>query len=429
MDVCTFLMLIPLISLHTFCVNGEDFLLMPVELAPIPCNDKAVEKLSRLAVTYINEDHSEAYKFALNRIANVHLHAQGPAGNVYYLDLDVLETKCHTGSPKPWKRCDVRPFMETQISGNCNTTILNTPEGYSYLYSYDCALVPDPPEKLQQTCPTCPVLLSVDSPEAMNAAGITLEAYKRQSTLGAGLGVKKVTRAGAQSVPTKAIFVEYTVQQCPEGFTERGTCQRLTLKSDTQTDGFCTGSVYGDMSNHPDVQVSCEMYKIQNVDVVQPVKPQVHDLPTEPVIPTFAPLPDDPVNDLQPAPSDPLTPTAAQPALTDPMATPSLPSEPTTAVNPSVPFTTSSSSESDESVINLQQRPAITGALDSSSEEVGGPVARRPPLNFRYQRRNREKRQSLTETSPSHNPVFLSDFPSGPSPFRSCPGPARYATV
>lgn len=38
---------------------------------------------------------------------------QGPAGNVYYLDLDVLETKCHTGSPKPWKRCDIRPFMET----------------------------------------------------------------------------------------------------------------------------------------------------------------------------------------------------------------------------------------------------------------------------------------------------------------------------
>ncbi|MEQ2225850.1 hypothetical protein ILYODFUR_021760, partial [Ilyodon furcidens] len=234
MDICTLLLLISLISLHTFQVKGEGFVLKPIELAPIPCNDKAVEKLSRLAVTYINEDRTEGYKFALNRIANVYLHAQGPAGNVYYLDLDVLESKCHIGSPKPWKRCDVRPFMETQISGNCNTSILHTPEGYSYLYSYDCALVPDPPEKLQQTCPACPVLLAVESPEAMNAAGITLEFYKRQSTLGAGLGVKKVTRAAAQNVPTKAIFVEYTVQQCPEGFTERGTCQRLTLKSDTQ---------------------------------------------------------------------------------------------------------------------------------------------------------------------------------------------------
>ncbi|MED6244433.1 hypothetical protein ATANTOWER_010195 [Ataeniobius toweri] len=419
MDICTILLLISLISLHTFQVKGEGFVLKPIELAPIPCNDKAVEKLSRLAVTYINEDRTEGYKFALNRIANVYLHVQGPAGNVYYLDLDVLETKCHIGSPKPWKRCDVRPFMETQISGNCNTSILHTPEGYSYLYSYDCALVPDPPEKLQQTCPACPVLLAVESPEAMNAAGITLEFYKRQSMLGAGLGVKKVTRAAAQNVPTKAIFVEYTVQQCPEGFTERGTCQRLTLKSDTQTAGFCKGSVYGDFSKHPDVQVSCEMYKIQNVDMVQPVKPQIHDLSKDLVIPTFPSLPDD----LQPIPSDPLTPTAAQPDFFGPAAIPSLPSEPPIVVNPSVPLT-SSSSESDESMVNQQQQ-----TLDSSSEEMGGPVARRPPFNFHYRRHNREKRQSLTETSPSHQPVFLSDFPSGPSPFRSCPGPARYSTV
>lgn len=47
-----------------------------IELSPTPCNDKAVEKLSKLALTYINEDRTEGYKFALNRISNVHLHAQ-----------------------------------------------------------------------------------------------------------------------------------------------------------------------------------------------------------------------------------------------------------------------------------------------------------------------------------------------------------------
>lgn len=167
---------------------------------------------------------------------------------------------------------------------------------------------------------------------------------------------------------------------------------------------------------------------LQNVDMVQPVKPQVHNLPTDPVIPTFPPLPDDSVIDLQPIPSDPLTPTATQPALFDPAALPSLPTGPPIVVNPSVPLS-SSSSESDESAVNQQHYTTIAGISDSSSEEIGGPVFRRPPHNFRYQRRNREKRQSLTETSPSYNPVFLSDFPSGPSPFRSCPGPARYATV
>lgn len=70
--ICTLLLLLSLPPI----VHGEDFALAPIELAPIPCNDKAVEKLSRLAVTYINEDRTDGYKFALNRIANVHLHAQ-----------------------------------------------------------------------------------------------------------------------------------------------------------------------------------------------------------------------------------------------------------------------------------------------------------------------------------------------------------------
>ncbi|KAM7409813.1 hypothetical protein PAMA_001354 [Pampus argenteus] len=426
--ICTLLLVLSQLSVQTMCVYGEGFALAPIELAPIPCNDKAVEKLSRLAVTYINEDRADGYKFALNRIANVHLHAQGPAGNVYYLDLDVLETKCHIGSPKPWKRCDVRPFMETQISGNCNTTILHTPEGYSYLYSYDCMLVPDPPEKLQQTCPTCPILLSVDSPEAMIAAQVTLVSYKRKSRQGLGLGVKKITRAAAQTVPVKASFVEYTVQECPEGVTERGTCQRLTLNSDTETAGFCAGSVHGDMNINPDVHVSCEMFKVQNVDIFRPAQPQGHDLPLDPAIPTFPSLNVDPENDQQPAPSDPTLLPGAQPAPTKPIHVHPAPLDPSVVVNPSSSLS-SSSSESTEGLVNQQRQPPAAGPFDSSSEEIGGPVALRPPFNFRYQKRDRKKRQALMETSPSHNPIFLSDFPSGTSPFRSCPGPARYTTV
>lgn len=72
---------------------------MPTELAPVPCNDKAVEKLSRLAMTYINEDRTDGYKFALNRIANVHLHAQVST------DIKVLNNVkicCYNGSVGVW---------------------------------------------------------------------------------------------------------------------------------------------------------------------------------------------------------------------------------------------------------------------------------------------------------------------------------------
>lgn len=71
---CPFLLLV--LSCYSVCVHSEELSLTPLELAPVPCNDKAVGKLSRLAMTYINEDRPDGYKFALNRVANVHLHAQ-----------------------------------------------------------------------------------------------------------------------------------------------------------------------------------------------------------------------------------------------------------------------------------------------------------------------------------------------------------------
>uniref|UniRef100_H3DL46 Si:ch211-262h13.5 n=1 Tax=Tetraodon nigroviridis TaxID=99883 RepID=H3DL46_TETNG len=375
------------------CVRSKELSLTPIELAPVPCNDKAVGKLSRLAMTYINEDRPDGYKFALNRVANVHLHAQGARAlqeTSYYLDLDVLETK-HLGSSRPWKRCEIRPFMETQISGNCNTTLLYTPEGYTYLYSYDCTLVPDPPEKLQQTCPTCPLLLPVESHQAVNTARITLASYRRQFVRGADLGVKTITRASTKAVPEKSSFVEYTVQECPEGLTERGTCQQPTPDSDTQAAGFCVGSVHGNMKLNPEVLVSCEMFK----DAATPTFPS-----------TILDSGNDP---LQPVVTDPAGPPAVQPPPPAPTPIQPAPIDPSVVVHPS----TSRSSSSSESA---------EGLSDSSSEEIGGPVALRPPVNFRYLRRERRKRQA-------HSPIFLSEFPSGFSPFRSCPGPSRYTTV
>lgn len=56
----------------------------------------------------------------------------------------------------------------------------------------------DPPEKLQHTCPTCPLLLPVESHQAVNTARITLASYRRQFVRGAELGVRTITRASAQ---------------------------------------------------------------------------------------------------------------------------------------------------------------------------------------------------------------------------------------
>lgn len=72
-------------------------------------------------------------------------------------------------------------------------------EYWSTRLAHVCLLPADPPEKLQLICPTCPLLLPVDSQQAVKAAAISLAFFKRQSTLSAGLGVKRITRAAAQA--------------------------------------------------------------------------------------------------------------------------------------------------------------------------------------------------------------------------------------
>ncbi|KAI5101695.1 hypothetical protein C0J45_8898, partial [Silurus meridionalis] len=354
----------------------------------VPCDDKSVMKLARLAVNYINEDRQEGYKFALNRVFNVHVHPQGPAGKVYYLDLDVLETKCHVLSRKSWKRCDIRPFMETQITGNCNTTILHTPDGFSYLYSYDCTLVPAPTEKLQKTCPDCPLLLPVDSDRAVSSAKITLRSYNGQSTLPVQLTVAAITRASHQVSPVAASFVEFTVQECSEPPLDEALC--VPADAGKGAIGFCVGAVFGAEATPTDVKVSCEIFHPQHsgISVGSDTGTQKPEKPSSlPYVPPALDRPRTAFHDISPGrlpdPVHQLFPDRAGPK----------------------------SSESSES---------------SSSEEVAGlERIARPPLNFRYEP-SRQRREASVVTI---NPTFLAVFPSTPSPFRSCPGASRYTTV
>uniref|UniRef100_A0A8B9KKZ2 Si:ch211-262h13.5 n=1 Tax=Astyanax mexicanus TaxID=7994 RepID=A0A8B9KKZ2_ASTMX len=353
-------------------------------LSPVPCDDKSVDKLARLAMTYINEDRKTGYKFALNRIYNVHVHPQGPAGKVYYLDLDVLETKCHILSPKSWKRCDIRPFMETQISGNCNTTVLHTPEGFSYLHSYDCTLVPDPPEKLQRTCPDCPLLLAVDSETAVSTARTTLHKHNHQSTLPVKLTISTITRASHQLIMFFYLF---------------------------QAVGFCVGAVFGADPGQKVVQVSCEIFhpEVKSISLFLEEKSATRqEAPPPPPPPVTRP------HVHIPAFQDP-SPAGAR--LVDPVQQ-IIPHGP----RPQPPRPLASSSESSESA----ERDC------SSSEEIPVSVRiARPPLNFRYSalHQKRQKRQDPAAITPPLSPTFLPVFPSSPSPFRSCPGSARYTTV
>uniref|UniRef100_A0A8B9QGF9 Alpha 2-HS glycoprotein n=1 Tax=Apteryx owenii TaxID=8824 RepID=A0A8B9QGF9_APTOW len=79
---------------------------------PLGCDDPESEAAAELAVNYINDHSHHGYKFALNRIENVRVLPQVSEELILFLELDLLETKCHILSPTPLENCTVRSFTE-----------------------------------------------------------------------------------------------------------------------------------------------------------------------------------------------------------------------------------------------------------------------------------------------------------------------------
>ncbi|MBN3322043.1 FETUB protein, partial [Atractosteus spatula] len=359
------------------------------DIFPAPCSDRTVAHRAQLALSYINEDRTEGYKFSLNRVNNVHLHEQGPAGTVFYLDLDVLETKCYVKSPRAWEDCEIRPFAETKSSGNCKTILLSTPQGPTYLYSYDCNLIPDQPEKVRSICPDCPLLLPVDSPEALQAAQVSLDEYNRARAAPAAFSLLNVTRASSQTNPEHVSFVEYTIQDtgCSKqhGDTDGHPC--IPKASDTAA-GFCVAAVFPRGIGEPTVEVSCEIYNVMGAAAVDRAVggvPAGPDTNREPLGAQVTPVPPREGPRRRPKPTPPGYPYPKLPAAPEPRR-----------------FRLSSESE---------------------SSEEGGVM---PPGNFKWPGAPRQRRNAATP-GPAPLPVFLTVFPDSPSP--ACPGAPRHEVL
>ncbi|CAF89294.1 unnamed protein product [Tetraodon nigroviridis] len=88
---------------------------------------------------------------------------RGETGVVFYLTLDVVETNCSILSKKDWKSCEIRPFSDTPVYGQCKAAIyINKPHRVVRLYKYDCVVRPVPAEKVSLVCPDCPMYSGAD---------------------------------------------------------------------------------------------------------------------------------------------------------------------------------------------------------------------------------------------------------------------------
>ncbi|NXE76145.1 FETUA protein, partial [Cochlearius cochlearius] len=226
--------------------------------APLGCDDPESEAAAEVAVSYINGHSHHGYKFALNRIENIRVLPQGPNNDIIFLELDLLETKCHILSPTPLANCTVRSFTEHAVEGDCDVKLQKLDGKLSVLAS-KCHSHADSSEDIIRLCPDCPLLARLNNTEVLTTVTAALSAHNSKTT-DAYLRLLEIGRANIQYHPVRTVFVEFAVAatncSAAEAKDNAEACQ--LLPDDQSNFGFCTAS----KAIHPsrDLIVDCQLY-------------------------------------------------------------------------------------------------------------------------------------------------------------------------
>ncbi|XP_076879410.1 fetuin B [Brachyhypopomus gauderio] len=227
------------------------------------CHDASANGAAAQAVDTINLDRTDGYVLALERLSNVHYTRHGETGVVYYLTIDVRETKCHVLSKKNWRNCEVRDIGGNPVYGQCRGVIyINKVHRVSRLYRYSCSIKPVPASKIVQVCPDCPVLIPVDNANVAKAVRMGTEKFNKNSMFANYFIPLNITRATSQGGFVTFYNVEFTIQEteCSNktDIAEISQCKIMTCEFAHK--GLCRSSLsYANGNEH--LNAECEIFE------------------------------------------------------------------------------------------------------------------------------------------------------------------------
>ncbi|KAJ8418904.1 hypothetical protein AAFF_G00004030 [Aldrovandia affinis] len=244
------------------CVYAYGAPVEPPTMMPGNCKDPSTLGAAGLALTRINRDRKQGYIFSLSRLSNANHMRHGPTGVVFYLTMDVLETKCHVLSKREWKSCEVRQIDDTPVYGQCKATIyVNKVQRVVRLYSYSCSMRPAPASKIVEICPDCPSQIAQDDENILRTMKMALEKYNKESGNSNYFASLNVTRASTQGGFVEFYFVEFTIQEtmCSNTTDVSQAAKCALMDCEFAHTGHCTGSHTESQEN--DVTVECDLFE------------------------------------------------------------------------------------------------------------------------------------------------------------------------
>ncbi|XP_070609817.1 fetuin-B-like [Erythrolamprus reginae] len=228
------------------------------------CNSLEVKAAAEAVLNRLNKYNADRYIDGLLRIFNAFEISEDDY-SIFYLILDVVETKCHSWSKKSWKECEFREPHELKF-GQCESIIkIYKNSNDTYLYDISCILLPgfffgEP----RLDCAGCPILQDPSEERFQEISRQSLAKFNAKNGHHHYFALYKVTKASSQVVDGILYNVEFTVQEtsCPKSTPVSNITECPLLPKETADKGLCKGSVIigGADEDSKSVTANCEIF-------------------------------------------------------------------------------------------------------------------------------------------------------------------------
>lgn len=247
---------------------------------PPGCNSPEAVRVAEEALEQINQDRTHGYILSLNRLYDLsHTTEKEEGGSLYKLTIDVMETKCHITSRKPWKQCEVRDISDVPVYGECEVSVYVDTE--IKLRHYFCARREVPATAVVDVCPDCPTADNLNEPVVKETVNLSLQRFNEESRLANYFTLENITQASSQWIAGPSYFVDFTIVEtvcskktdaselsnCPPmdcQFAHRGFCLGSHVAHEEQFEvRLPAGKKDSSFQNRKAVEVTCEIYEPQ----------------------------------------------------------------------------------------------------------------------------------------------------------------------
>ncbi|XP_072264279.1 alpha-2-HS-glycoprotein [Pyxicephalus adspersus] len=154
---------------------------VPLSNRVINCDDDEAHQVAAAAVQYINAHHHHGYKFALNQVEKILPLSLHGTDEMFFIELELLETVCSHVNPTPLEQCAVRPRIQQAVEADCDFKVRKH-NGTFEVLRVKCKSEIKSSEKIVCPYPDCSLLAPLNDSRVVHAVDVALHKFNSGNT-------------------------------------------------------------------------------------------------------------------------------------------------------------------------------------------------------------------------------------------------------